>query len=57
MDITRIVSPDDEAAGLVRWEPCLEVRPGEDGPLCSACGWPVDDHPGNPAAFAPPRAA
>jgi hypothetical protein len=33
-----------EPADSVRWEPCLEPTGDDGGSLCSACGWPVDDH-------------
>jgi len=45
----------DEPAAPVRWEPCGELRPDVDGPVCAACGWPLEDHP--PAAVAAARAA
>jgi len=55
MDTTRI-HPDDEAAAPVRWEPCAELHPDEHGPVCAACGWPLEDHAAvTPAA--PRRAA
>lgn len=33
-----------EPAESVRWEPCAEPRHDDGASLCSACGWPVDDH-------------
>jgi len=50
---TTLVRSHGEPAGPVRWEPCAQERPDETGPLCSVCGWPVEDHPaGTPAARA-----
>jgi hypothetical protein len=51
MDSTTLIR-DDEPAAPVRWEPC--AAPDEDGPVCEACGWPVQDHA---AAAAARRAA
>ena len=46
----------DEPAAPVRWEPCGELRPDVDGPVCAACGWPLEDH-GAVTPAAPRRAA
>ena len=54
MDST-LTALHDEPAAPVRREPSGELRPEVDGPVCAACGWPLEDHPA--AAVAPPRAA
>ena len=49
---TTLIAPHDEPAGPVRWEPCGELPPAEDGPVCAACGWPLEDHPAAEVAAA-----
>ncbi len=43
MDATMQIR-ETEPANSVRWEPCPEPSVDEAGSLCSACGWPVEDH-------------
>lgn len=43
MDSTTLTAPHDEPAEPVRWEPCAALR-SEVGPVCEACGWPLEDH-------------
>jgi hypothetical protein len=56
MDATRLTPLTAEPAGPVRWEPCAEPRLDAGAATCTACGWPADDHVGEPPA-APARAA
>ena len=44
MPATATQALDPEPADSVRWEPCPEPTLDDGGSLCSACGWPVDDH-------------
>ena len=44
MDATGTQVLTAEPADSVRWEPCPEPSVDDGGSLCSACGWPVDDH-------------
>ena len=44
MDATATQVHDAEPADSVRLEPCPVPSIDDGGPLCRACGWPIDEH-------------